>query len=98
MTAGLAFGDCGQYPIDRKNVRAIYGIRLWTGIRLLSRVLEYRIPLCLSMPPHDRQLAQHQLRSVLQRLSQMNGPDVLTPRQVCNGTRQFEDAMIRPRR
>ena len=46
----------------------------------------------------DKSLAQHQLRAVLQRLCQVHGLDLLTPRQIRNCARQFQDAMIGPRR
>ena len=45
----------------------------------------------------DQTLTQHQLRPVLQRLSQMDRPDLFTPRQIGDRARQLEDAMVRPR-
>jgi len=44
------------------------------------------------------QLPHHQLRTVLQHLRQMHGLDFLTLCQVRDGTRQFQNAVIRSRR
>lgn len=46
-----------------------------------------------------RYLPRHQNPgAILQRLRQMRRLDVLTPRQVCNGARQFQDTVIGARR
>ena len=58
----------------------------------------HTLPEYLKVGLHPERLAQHQLRPVLQRLRQVHGLDLLTPRQVCNRARQFENAVICPRR
>ena len=93
---GMSCLELGTEPIvDRsrskqiaKHQRTNTRLKIWAG---------YDLDIAGVSPddvPQSQALAQHQLGTVLQRLSQMHRLNFLTSRQICNGTRQFEDTMI----